>query len=129
MPQCRVCQGESVRVPLSEGDWLELRSELNAGEYVDLLNALADRKPFSKILAYVLDWSLVGLDGKSLPWDVDGPEHVRRDTVRSLTKATLRELVATVDRHELAQEAALEAKKKVPTSSPALNPPSGSVAL
>jgi hypothetical protein len=128
MAQCRVVQGETIRLPLSDGDWIDVKRELNAGEYVDLLRDMADRKAFSRILAYVLGWSLVDLDGKPLPWDIDGPETVRRDMVRSLTKATARELTAAIDRHERAEEAALDAKKKTPTTSPTSNPTSASAA-
>jgi hypothetical protein len=113
---------------MSDGDHLDVKKELNAGEYMDLITELSLRKPFSKILAYVVGWSFVGLDGQPLPYDLDLDEETRRNTVRSLNKATLRELVAVLDRHELAEESALEAKKKTLPSPTASSPPSASAA-
>lgn len=129
MGRSRVVAPETVRLPLSDGDFLDVKKELNAGEYVDLLRAMAERKSFAKILAYVLGWSLVGLDGKPLPWDLESDEQVRRDTVGSLDKATLRELTAALDTHERVEDAAVEAKKKTPGSAPVSSAPSTSAAL
>jgi hypothetical protein len=112
MGRCRVVPGGIVRLTLSDDDFVDVKADLNAGEYVDLLRDMADRKSFAKILAYVLGWSLIGLDGQPLPYDPDGDEQIRRDTVRSLDKYTLRELVAALDRHEAVQDAAHTAKKK-----------------
>jgi len=123
MGRCRVVAPEVVRVPLSEGDYLDVQKELNAGQYVEMLTALADRKTFAKPLAYLVGWSLVGLDGGPLPYDLDLPEETRRATLGALDKATLREIIAVLDRHEAAAEAALDAKKKTPTSAPASSPP------
>ena len=109
--RCRIVRPGTVRLPLSGGDWVEVRRELNAGEYFDLLLAMSEKKPFAKILAYLLNWSLVGLDDAVLPVGPDLPDAERRSLLRSLDKATFRELVAVIDRHERDEEAALEAKK------------------
>ena len=114
---------EVVRLPLSEGDFLDVTKELNAGEYFDLLTALSERKAFAKPIAYIVAWSLVGLDGAPLPYDLDLPEEVRRSTLRSLDKPTLREIGAAIDRHEAAEQTAIDAKKKTPVSAPASSPP------
>jgi hypothetical protein len=118
MGTCRVVQPAIVRLLLSGGDYIDVQKELNAGDYHDLLVAMADRTPFAKILAYLIGWSLVGLDGHPLPYSLELPERERRDTVRSLNKATYRELAAVLDRHEKAEEAALDAKKKTPVAAP-----------
>jgi hypothetical protein len=109
---------EVVRLPLSEGDYLDVNKELNAGQYLELLTALVDRKPFAKAIAYLVSWSLVGLNGQPLPYDLDLPEEERRATIGALDKNTVREITVALDRHEAAEEAALAAKKK--TSSFAL---------
>ena len=119
MGRCRVVAPGVVRLPLSEGDYLDVQRELNAGQYMQLLTALVERKPFAKAIAYVVGWSLVGLDGQPLAYDFDVPEEVRRQTLGALDKATLREINAALDRHEAAEDAALEAKKKTPESVPA----------
>jgi hypothetical protein len=41
---------------------------------------------------------------------------VRRDTIKSLDKATLRELIAVLDKHEAAEEASLEKKRQIPVA-------------
>jgi hypothetical protein len=118
MGRCRVVAPEIVRLPLSDGDFLDVQKELNAGQYVELLGALMDRKPFAKAIAYITGWSLVGLTGGPLPYDLDLPEETRRATIAALDKATMREISAALDKHEAAEEAALTAKKKTPASSP-----------
>src|SRR5580765_3482038 len=102
MGRCRVVAPEIVRLPLSDGDYLDVNRELNAGQYLDLLSALVERKPWAKAIAYIVAWSLVGLDDKPLPYDVDAPEEDRRATLRALDKGTLREITAVLDRHEAA---------------------------
>ena len=118
MSRCRVVAPEVVRLPLSDGDYLDVNKELNAGQYLELLTALVDRKPFAKAIAYLVSWSLVGLNGQPLPYDLDMPEEERRSTIGALDKGTVREITAALDKHEAAEEAALAAKKK--TSSFAL---------
>lgn len=119
MGRCRVVAPELVRLPLSDGDYLDVTKELNAGEYVDMLTALSERKVFAKPIAYLVAWSLVGLDGQPLPYDLELPEDVRRSTLRSLDKATIREISAALDKHEAAEQQALDAKKKTSGSGPA----------
>ena len=113
----RVVRPAIVRLPLSGGDWVDVLQELNAGEYYDCLVAMSERKPFAKVVQYVVGWSLVGFEDQPLPYSLELPESVRRDTLRSLDQATIRELVAVIDKHEQAHD---DAKKKtragVPTS-------------
>ena len=118
MSRCRVVAPEVVRLPLSDGDFLDVQKELNAGQYVELLGAMMDRKPFAKAIAYIVGWSLVGLTGGPLPYDLDLPEETRRATIAALDKATMREISNALDKHEAAEEAALTAKKKTPAPSP-----------
>lgn len=127
MSRCRVVSPEVVRLPLSDGDYLDVQKELNAGQYVELLGALMDRKTFAKAIAYLVGWSLVGLNGQPLPYDLDLPEEERRSTLGALDKATMREISAALDKHEAAEQAALDAKKKTPAPSPASGPLSISV--
>jgi hypothetical protein len=114
MGRSRVVVPEVVRLALTEGDFLDVKRDLNAGEYFDLIIAMAERRKFAKILAYVVGWSFVGQDDHPIPYDVDDPETTRRDTIGALDKATLRELIAAIDKHEAAQDAALAKKKASP---------------
>lgn len=122
MGRCRVVQGHQDRLPLSDGDWIDVKRELNAGEYYDSIVALADRQAFAKVIAYLLGWSLVDLDGGPLAYSTQMPDTDRRDTLRSLDKATLREIVSAIDRHESQQDAARDTKKNDQGTSPASNP-------
>jgi hypothetical protein len=100
------------RIELSDGDFIDVNEELTSGQYLEMLRGLADRVPFTKAMAYVVGWSFVGVDGQPLPYDLDMPEPMRRATIAALDKATMREMSAALDRHEAAEEAAIEAKKK-----------------
>ena len=127
MGRCRVVTPGTTRLPLSDGDWIDVVAELNAGEYFDLISALTERKPFARILAYLLGWSLVDAAGQPLPYSLRPEDEAeRRDTVRSLDKGTLRELVAVLDRHEAAGDAARAEKKTTPPDTPASSPISAS---
>jgi hypothetical protein len=116
MSRCRVVAPEVVRLSLSDGDYLGVNKELNAGQYLELLTALVDRKPFAKAIAYLVSWSLVGLNGQPLPYDLDMPEEERRATIGALDKGTVREITAALDKHEAAEQAAVDAKKKTKSS-------------
>jgi len=107
-----VVQPEQVRLTISDGEFIDVKKALNAGEYFTLLTDMADRKPFSKLLSYLIGWSFIGPDGAPLPYSLELPESHRRDTLRSLDTATMRELISVIDKHEEAEEKASEAKKK-----------------
>jgi hypothetical protein len=123
MSRCRVVAPEVVRLPLSDGDYLDVQKELNAGQYLELLTALVDRKPFAKPIAYLVGWSLVGLNGQPLPYDLDQPEDERRSTIGALDKGTLREITVALDKHEAAEQWTVDAKKKTPSSAPGSSAP------
>lgn len=68
----RILRPETARVPLSDGDWLIVKKRLTAGETremyrggitstgrIDHLNM-----PYSRALAYLVDWSVTDPDGK-----------------------------------------------------------------
>ena len=57
-------------------------------------------------------WSLCGLDGQPVAYDFDDPEEVRRSTLKSLKVPRMREITVALDRHEAAEQAALDGKKK-----------------
>lgn len=128
MGRCRVVRPETIRLPLSDGDWIDVIRELNAGEYFDCILEMTERKRFAKILAYVIGWSFVDLDGSPLPYSVELPIEERRAIVAAQDTGTIREMIVALDRHEAAANAAIDAKKKIPPSSSTSSPPSGSVA-
>jgi hypothetical protein len=118
MPDCQVVLPATTRLTLSTGDTVDVITELNAGEYWDLLTARAARQPFALILAYVTGWSLLGLDGQPVPYSLELDAALRLATVRNLNKRIVRELIARLNRHEDAEEAAYAEKKTTPASAP-----------
>ncbi len=132
MPRCRVVAPDVVRLPLSDGDSVEVKKTLNAGEYRKMIyDQYKDAPPGEKItlelrkiemvklLAYIVGWSFVGFDGQPLPYRPDEPEDIRRATIDGLDQDTYRELIAAVTAHEEREDAALEAQKKTRITAPA----------
>jgi hypothetical protein len=129
MSRCRVVAPEVVRLPLSDGDSVEVKKELNAGEYrkliYDQFKDTADGEKIvldhtkvgmAKLLAYIVGWTFVGLNGQPIPYRPDEPEDIRAATIDGLDQDTYRELIAAVTAHEEREAAALEAQKKTRTT-------------
>ena len=132
MSRNRVVAPEVVRLPLSDGDLLEVKRTLNAGEYRALIysqfkesadgeKVVLDHSKvgMAKLLAYIVGWTFVGFNGQPLPYRPDEPEDIRRATIDGLDQETYRELIAAVTAHEEREEAALEAQKKTRITAPA----------
>jgi hypothetical protein len=113
MGRCRIVAPASVRVPMSGGDFLTVKKELNAGEYVDLLTEHAAGKFFAKPIAYLVGWSFCGANETPIPYDVTMSADDRRDTLRSLDTATMVEIVAAIEAHETQLEATIADQKKM----------------
>jgi len=127
MARSRFVVPDVVRVPLSDGDWLELKRELNAGEQRRIFTGLvktmqAGEKPElnpeqvgkTKILEYVVAWSLRDAADKPVPFSASALDNVDPDTYS--------EIMAAVDAHDEAADKAREERKNVrgtPTTSPA----------
>jgi hypothetical protein len=134
MGRCRVVQPDVVRVQISDGDYLDVKKTLNAGEYRDLIAGMAGVSHFgekatvdmkkvgiTKVLQYLVGWSLVGVDNKPLPYDIDLPEEARVSALRSLDRETFSEIVEAIDAHESKTETE---RKNVPAGakeSPAIS--------
>ena len=128
MGRYRFVDPEEVRLPLSEGDYIDVKKTLNAGEYRKLLydqfkdtdgdKVIVDHAKIgiSKVLAYVLGWSFVGKSGQPEPYNLEQPEEIRRALIDNLDQETYRELLTAITAHEDAQERALAAKKNAPAT-------------
>lgn len=106
--------------------WIEVRKELNHAEqrvvslgsfrrlYRDN-EQLVELDPRAgadqKVLAYLVDWNLVGPDGKTI--DISSPE-AKRDAVKNLKPEAYVVLEACIDKH-----VEDEAKKKMTSGAPA----------
>lgn len=118
MGRCRIASADVIRLPLSDGDFLTVKKELNAGEGLDLEAEPAPRT-VAVILAYLVGWSFVGTDGIPIPYSPMQSVEERRDTVRSLDTATMDEIVEALGPHVRANRRAVEEKKTIPEPVPA----------
>jgi len=114
--RCRFVQGDVVRLALSGGEWIDVKKELNAGESRRIFASLVkemhagqptkldpERVGLTKVVEYVIGWSLQGTDGR--------PEPVSESAIDGLDLDTYQEIVAAVDAHDLACETARLARK------------------
>jgi hypothetical protein len=117
MARCPIVLPGVTRVTLADGEWLDLKVELNAGEYRDMITAqfkeqIAGEKPaldlqtfgLTTVLAYVVGWSFVDTDGKT-------PLGFSREILRKLDQGTFSEIRdACETHHEACEKAAAERK-------------------
>lgn len=116
MSRCRVALPIVVRLPLSDGDYIDVKKRLSAGEYFEMLRAQVDRDGFTKLLTYIVSWSLCGPNNQPIPYGLDIPAADRRTTLLGLEDDTWSELIAAVTAHEAKEDAEREAKKQRPES-------------
>jgi hypothetical protein len=124
MGRDRIVEPETVRLTISDGDFIDVKKRLNHGEYDDHLSRIS---PFqtpgepvrmetrqirtSKVLAYLIGWSLTH-KGQPIPMSPDMPENARVDVLNSLDRATFTEIHQAIDAHEDAGDAEADASKK-----------------
>lgn len=122
MPRYRFVDAELVRLPLSDGDWIDVKKELNAGEYRKLIyDQVKDtnggppvldvsKVGLSKLLAYLVAWSFTNKQQQPEPYSLEQSEEDRSALLDNLDQATYKELIAAVTAHEAADDA----KKNTP---------------
>ncbi len=116
MARCRFVQPDVVRLSLSDGDWIDVKKELNAGEsrrvFTRLVKAMhfnekaevdPDQVGLSKVIEFLVGWSLTDQSGKPVP--------VSEAAINNLDGETYAEIVKAIDVHEAASDAAREALK------------------
>ena len=124
MGRMRFVQPKIVRLPLSDGDWIDVKVELTAGEerasYARMTKTLEAGKPaqldpaqveLATILAYLVGWSLVDAQGAPAPIDAD--------TILGLDADTFTEIYKAIAAHEAAR---VEEKKRILTGASASAP-------
>jgi hypothetical protein len=123
MGRYRFVDPEELRLPLSDGDYIDVKKVLNAGEYRKLLyDQFKDsdgglvvidhaKVGISKVIAYLLGWSFVGKHNQPEPYNLEQPEEIRRALIDNLDQDTYRELLAAINAHETEQDRVLDAKK------------------
>lgn len=111
MSRCRFVQPDIVRLPLSDGDFIDVKRELNAGEQRKLFAGMVrdgvipgektvldpEQVGITKLVAYLVGWSLVDAKGAPVP--------VSEAALKNLDVETYTEIMTAVDTHETEQEA------------------------
>ena len=119
---------EVIRLEISRGDWLLVKKRLTAGEsrrmFARMLNGNSIEPVnvgLSKMVTYLIDWSIQGLDGKIVPI-VDKDDAAKSAAFDNLPEDDFREILQAIEAHEARVEAERDAIKNSPdgatTSSP-----------
>lgn len=132
MGRNRFVRPDVVRLSLSDGDWIDVKKELNAGErrqvFADIVKEhrmgetaqLDDEKlGFARMAQYIVDWSFAD-DGK--------PVKFSAAALRNLDIGTYREIDTAISAHEAAADAEQESRKNAPDGGSTSSPTSPSVA-
>jgi len=120
MKRNRFVAPRSVRIPLSEGDWIEIKERLSIGDaraatasFIGSYTKDGSRTPnletlgMGEVLAYLLDWSFRD--------ENDKPVKVSLEAVKALDMDTYAEVEAAISGHSAALNAAdAEREKKIP---------------
>lgn len=136
----RFVKPQTVRLTISDGDFIDVKLRLNTGEQQDLFARitphltpgapvqLQSRQVMTaKVLAYLVGWSLTD-DGRPVPMSPDLSDEVRQSTLNNLDPDTFREIRAAIDAHEAATDKLVEQLRKNPNGAAEWKAPSTSVA-
>ena len=127
MPRCRFVEPVVTRLALTEGDWIEVKRDLNTGEQRAMFVAMRTRyapgeMPMvnpqmvttARLLAYLVAWSFRDQNDK--------PVEVSAGAIDSLDTRTFNELRDALDAHEAARDRELDEQKKT-LSTPTVSDP------
>lgn len=104
---------ETVRLPLSDGDFLTVIKELNAGEYLDMLENQAAGQQLARVIAYLVSWTVVGAGDTPIPYSVQMSRDERRSVLRGRDVWTLVEITQAIEAHHATLEHRIQEKKRV----------------
>jgi len=120
----RFVRPETVRLEISNGDWLLVKKHLTAGEvrrqWTSTMKAGGDggakvdplKVGLSKMVAYLVDWSLTDADGKPVPIRGQSEDMVG-STLDMLLPDDFSEVLRAIETHEAAMDAARAEEKKI----------------
>jgi hypothetical protein len=116
----RFVQPDIVRLDLSDGDFIDIKKELNAGENRRVFARLVkdmragekitlepEQVGLTKLVEYLVGWSFTDGTGK--------PVELSEGAIQSLDQETYAEIVAAIDQHETKIEAERADRKKKTT--------------
>lgn len=123
----RMRRPETVRIPLTRGDWILVKKHLNAGEsrqaYTRTLKTIAaggtgaEIDPMqiglSQAVEYLLDWSFEDPEGNVIQIR-DQPAGVIEAALNGLDQESYLEVVAAIEQHDDKMAAERAAEKNVP---------------
>lgn len=135
----RFVKPQIVRLPISNGDWIDVKRRLNTGEQHDVYERMAPQitageRPqmqskavmTARVLGYLVAWSLTD-EGAPVPMTLEMSEKERLDTINSLDPDTFAEIREAIEAHETAVEKAITDSKNVPAGESASSPISPSL--
>lgn len=130
MPRIRFVTPDTRRLDIGDGDWIEVKKRLTNGELrkaqasaiktVQGFGADAKYTPDSdvlgkaEVLAYLLDWSLLGIDGKKVRID---KEDAKRSAIDNLDPEDFDIISKAVAKHVEEMEAERAEAKKTQSGS------------
>jgi len=129
----RFVRPELTRLPLPGGEWIAVKKRLTAGEHREMVRRYTFTKDDdtlhidlllvgrAKVLAYLVDWSLVGLDNQPLPIRGESLDVVSA-AIDQLEPADFEILKDAILAHEVAMQQERDQEKKVPPGGP-VSPP------
>jgi hypothetical protein len=119
-------QPETTRIDLEGGQWIVVKKQLNVGEERKAMAALvkevrADGRMTpdlemvgkAEVLAYLVDWSLPGKDGKTVKIDTDAKKAAALD---QLHPDKFKVIATAIDAHITALKEASEQEKNAESS-------------
>jgi hypothetical protein len=133
----RYVRPETTILPISQGDTLTVKKRLTHGErsaayarqYAPgpdgLLHTVPEQIKLSMVTAYLIDWSITGLDGNQVAI-LGEPIEVVEAALNGLSPEDFDEIHAAIDKHEKAMRAerVREKKQKGPTPAVEVTSPS-----
>jgi uncharacterized protein (DUF2336 family) len=118
----RFVQPETRTLHISDGDTITVRKRLNTGQsrrFINSLEVSEDGKPARRnmfaagmeiVVAYLIDWTLVGSDGKHV--DIDGLNaDSLREILDDLDLETFSEIRDAISQHMTSEASAQEVEK------------------
>ena len=125
----RFVRPETVKLDLSQGDWLLVKKRLTAGEQRHAFARIVKRMELGEktqidpeatglasMVAYLLDWSLVDEAGAVIPI-LDTDDATKLAAIDALDYDSFLEIKRAIEAHEEAQDADAAAKKTIPDGS------------
>lgn len=116
MARCRFVQPDVTRLALSDGDYIDVKKELNASEQRRVFSRLVKTMHFSekpeidpeqvglsKVVQYIVGWSFTDAAGKPVPFS--------EAALDNLDGETYGEIVKVIDAHDDAVTAERDARK------------------